>query len=383
MAVAAIFLLMVAALLQTPALFYMATTLLLLMVAAKIQVSYAVKGLKLRRIAPATATVGENVSIRFQVSSTKRLRGPMLVVEEAYADPTWMDGVQPAPAFSPPVHGSAEVSYSFRPRRRGRFQSEGVNLYAADTLGIAWKRRTFGTEDQALLVLPRPEAVPIDLRRVAGWGMSDAESGASEGSGIEPRGIRDYAPGDSLRHIHWRTSARLGRLQVKQFETGQLAEAVLVLDTRSQILVGMDPVLEQAIRNVAYVAQELIRTGTSVRLIGQGISGPGSEPGRGMRHYLTILETLAGVQATRGEDIGACTLRALPNVPSHSIVYWFTADAQGAQGAASAVRARSCHPHVYLYTRRAEDEVRASARAALIRTGVDIIDVQPRGREAA
>lgn len=370
--ISSVFLLMVAALVQAASLFYMATVLLLLMIAARVQVAYALRGLGLRRIAPATTTVGDSVDVRFQISSNKSLRGPLLLLEEAYEDATWMGDVKPPPAFSPPPQGSVEIAYSFVPQRRGRYAPKAICLHAGDSLGIAWRQRSFTPSDEPLLVLPRPEPVPVDLHRVSGWGMAEAETGQSDGAGIDPRGVRDYGPGDSLRYIHWRTSARQRKLQVKQFETGQMAEVVLILDTRLPTLATADPALERAIRNLAFVARELTRIGTSVRLVGQGIEGRATEPGRGMRHYNAILETLACVLPTRERNVALYSMDMAANLPTHAAVYWFTADTTDLAAAVRLFRARSCDPQLYLYHR---DDVEVAA-SGLARWGVNVVDVR-------
>jgi uncharacterized protein (DUF58 family) len=43
-------------------------------------------------------------------------------------------------------------------------------------------------------------------------------------------GVRDYAPGDSLNRIHWRSTARRGRLISKEFELDPMADTWLMLD---------------------------------------------------------------------------------------------------------------------------------------------------------
>jgi uncharacterized protein (DUF58 family) len=43
-------------------------------------------------------------------------------------------------------------------------------------------------------------------------------------------GTRDYAAGDSPRHMHWKASARLGRLQVKTFDPSAVLDVLIALD---------------------------------------------------------------------------------------------------------------------------------------------------------
>jgi uncharacterized protein (DUF58 family) len=349
---AAIFLLMVAAVVQATPLFVMAGSLILILIVGRVQAELALRWVKLKRIAPAAVGVGEHVAIRYRVTSEGRARTPLMTVDEAYDDDSWMKNVTLAPPFSPPPAGSMDVEGGFTPTRRGCYVPSRVTLQAGDTLGVCVRERSFPAAKEPLLVLPQPDPVPLDLTSLAGWGLSEAESGQTEGGGIDPRGVREYLPGDSLRHIHWRSSARMNRLQVRQFEAGNMADATLILDTclprRAE---QPDPVLERAIRNVAFVARELLRAGTTVRLLGQGLHGAATQPKRGMRHYQTILEGLAAVEATHDTDVAAYTQRVMLDIPSHSTVFWFTADPAGLPAIARELLRRSCVPNLYLYRR--------------------------------
>ena len=44
--------------------------------------------------------------------------------------------------------------------------------------------------------------------------------------------LRDYAPGDDLRHVHWRSTARRGHLMMRQNETRRRTPVLVMLDVR-------------------------------------------------------------------------------------------------------------------------------------------------------
>ena len=76
------------------------------------------------------------------------------------------------------------------------------------------------------------------LPAAAGWGISEAESGQTRGAGLEPRGVRAYSAGDSLRHVHWRSSAKTGQLLVKEFEAGTHAAAAFLIQRKDGTEIG-------------------------------------------------------------------------------------------------------------------------------------------------
>jgi uncharacterized protein (DUF58 family) len=85
-------------------------------------------------------------------------------------------------------------------------------------------------------------------------------------------GVRDYAPGDRLRDIHWRASARLGTLQVKKFEPSQPLQVALFLDLDEAAydFRTRERASELAIVVAASVAADVIRQRQAIGLITNG-----------------------------------------------------------------------------------------------------------------
>ena len=76
---------------------------------------------------------------------------------------------------------------------------------------------------------------PLPLRRVffeeaAAPGWRGQETAQVRGSGTDFHGVREYQPGDELRHVHWRTTARTGTLSVAEYAQGASRDAVIALD---------------------------------------------------------------------------------------------------------------------------------------------------------
>jgi uncharacterized protein (DUF58 family) len=115
-------------------------------------------------------------------------------------------------------------------------------------------------------------------------------------------GIRDYSPGDSLRRIHWKASARHQQLQVKVFEPSTTLKAgvFLAVDSFQNSGVWNETGLELGISTVASLANYLIEKNSQVglwantRLADSGESARIS-PGSGVTQLMQILETLAKV----------------------------------------------------------------------------------------
>lgn len=264
--ISAAFMAVVAIMLNSPSLFFMSTALVVTMGASRLQAWFAVRELRFDRVAPDSVRVGDLVTVEITVWSERRLRRPLVTVIDnldprlPVADRTVSLPV--APAFDEPI----ETQYQFRPMRRGRYRWSGVTVEGTDALGIITRYREYSTTTAEMTVLPRPMPVSIDLPTFAGWGISEAESGQTRGAGIEPRGIRPYVSGDSLRHVHWRSTARTGNLLVKEFEAGTHAAAAFLFQLTKGSDIGgpIHTTLEAMCGHTAYLAEQFLREGVNV-----------------------------------------------------------------------------------------------------------------------
>jgi uncharacterized protein (DUF58 family) len=83
------------------------------------------------------------------------------------------------------------------------------------------------------------------------------------------RGLRPYQPGDPQRSVHWKATARHGRLMVREAEGTGIVVVRLVLD-----LARPGPAAEEAVARLAFVAEEALRRHWLVRLVTVERVGP-------------------------------------------------------------------------------------------------------------
>jgi uncharacterized protein (DUF58 family) len=129
--------------------------------------------------------------------------------------------------------------------------------------------------------------------------MSGVEAVSKAGGSEEFFGTREYRQGDSLRYIHWPSTARHSQMIVKEFEIRAATEVTLLLDLHkdSDIGAGKETTLEYAVKIAASIAQYALQRGHAVQLACYGKREhviPGS---RGLNHLAALLEELARVQA--------------------------------------------------------------------------------------
>lgn len=124
------------------------------------------------------------------------------------------------------------------------------------------------------------------------------------GHGHEPWTVREYAPGDPRKRVHWRASARRGRLMVRVDTRVGAGDATLYIDSSRRFNrgFGREATLEQSVRLVAATAAHLLRTRTRVEL--KTVAPELCVPlGLGESHLAAILEALVDVRPVDDHDL--------------------------------------------------------------------------------
>jgi uncharacterized protein (DUF58 family) len=205
----------------------------------------------------------------------------------------------------PPVAPGEEtrVQMELTPLRRGILRFKSLVVGRADPLGL-FRALIRLPLPQSMLVLPRryplpPLAMPGSIKYQEG-GVAMA---SSVGQSDEFVSLRDYRHGDPLRHIHWRTWARLGRPVVKEFEDEFFVRHALVLDTFTKD--GHSPVFEEAVSVAASFACTLQTQESLLDLLFVGPESYCFTTGRGLAHTDQMLEILAAVTACRNKPFNS------------------------------------------------------------------------------
>lgn len=81
--------------------------------------------------------------------------------------------------------------------------------------------------------------------------------------------LRPYVPGDDRRYVHWRTSARIGQLMVRQFQETRRSQLTIVLVSRGDLYASEDE-FELAVSVTASIAAQVIRDGTQMNVVSEG-----------------------------------------------------------------------------------------------------------------
>jgi uncharacterized protein (DUF58 family) len=206
--------------------------------------------------------------------------------------------------FSVKAGGSIEVRNRVRFDRRGLFNAGSFDVAALDPLGVFTFTRTISSTDEAV-VYPMPRHIAsLELRGTEKLGWNESPVFTRHGDGVDASGVRGYLPGDPLRRIHWRQTARTGMLSVIEYDETQSINVKIVLDTFELGVVGAEPntSLEYAVRTAATLARDSIQKSAMVELVvanrsSHGVARPwnGLIGERGDSRLYSVLEALARV----------------------------------------------------------------------------------------
>lgn len=189
-------------------------------------------------------------------------------------------------------------AYRVPTSRRGIFAIGPLRVGVTDPLGLV-RRIVQSDAEETVTVYPRIESVaslPLTVGRDLVGGAANDFSRAR--SGMEFHSLREYAVGDDLRHVHWRSTARTGELMIREHDVPWQTRATLLLDTRraGYTAAGFERVVEAA----ASVATALHQRRSILRLVTTG--GVDTGFGSGHDHYEAIMERLAVAEAAGPAD---------------------------------------------------------------------------------
>jgi uncharacterized protein (DUF58 family) len=136
-----------------------------------------------------------------------------------------------------------------------------------DQLGL-FRRAVRWTDSIELFVHP----VTTRLHPTAAGLVRDLEGQVTKkitNNDISFHALRAYVPGDDVRYVHWRTSARTGQLMVRQFEESRRSQLTIIHSSDERYYAG-DAEFELAVSVTASIGAQVIRDGTQISVVTEG-----------------------------------------------------------------------------------------------------------------
>lgn len=254
-------------------------------------------GIEVSRHARSVMTAGERGTVTLNVRNEGSLRQFFIVVRDRLPDGLESPENGEVLVADLPAEAEERLQYSLLARRRGVYCIGPPVLEGSDYLGLyKFTRRT--SEAAELLVYPRPIPVPNLWPRSLRGRTPHKSRRRIVGPSTEFYGIRDYYPGDDLRRVDWKTSAKRDKLSVIETEQTDSMEAVVLLDLTAQTHAGTgdQSTIEYAATLAASLASEALSRGCNVGLIVHGATDRSVPVSPGPRQQILLFEALARAQ---------------------------------------------------------------------------------------
>jgi uncharacterized protein (DUF58 family) len=180
---------------------------------------------------------GETSRVTLNIANASRLFGASRVARDRIQP----GGSVPVPLVRLRPGRVTSVSYLVPTARRGVIEVGPLDISRRDPLGLVGVVRSYGGATK-VWVRPRVHpiaAVPVGLSRSMDGRVDKVPHGS-----ITFAALREYVIGDDLRHVHWRTSARVGELMVREHVDTSLPRVVLLLDDRERAHTTLLPTVD-------------------------------------------------------------------------------------------------------------------------------------------
>jgi uncharacterized protein (DUF58 family) len=287
-------------------------------------VAVTLAGLEVRRKTPHAICAGDLLVVNVEVTNKRKKTGSFaLVVEERVerVGKTRQRGQARSNVYFPhlPAGQTRTGTYRGRLAQRGRYQLGPLKVSTRFPFGLVRRTMTVGQID-TLYVFPR-------LGRLArGWRIAQRHQdfeGAQRRQRRPSRvsgdlfGVRPWMHGDSLRWVHWRSSARHDMLVIRQFEEHRNPDVAVLVDLWQPRQPSRDDLnnVELAVSFAATVVTEVCRKGGGNLQL--GVTGGQSEHVAGPVSVALLneaMEQLAVADASEEDRLPALLDRVLPTV---------------------------------------------------------------------
>jgi uncharacterized protein (DUF58 family) len=274
------------------ALYPIALGLVLAVAAAALWVRFLAKPMTLNRIlSEGEHLAGDDIPVRLEMDVEGRMPSGALVVRERIARLGAVETVMVN------RRGRLRGGYRLEGVPRGRYAVESVDAVLEDPFGL----------ERVEIKLPAGESLLVYPRLVDLDGLfSDSGARALEGrrlllrrpTGFDLHSVRAYEQGESLRRVHWPSTAKRGQLMVKELEDAPRDETAVLLDADAGAVAGVAPAssFELQVRAAGSLLKSHASRGRRAALIVNSASRPYQRVHSFDGDWLRAFELLAAVE---------------------------------------------------------------------------------------
>ncbi len=206
-----------------------AVGIVLLILAAVLPIK-SLQALSIEHLPIAPITQGEDLQILVRLHN--RSNQPQRLLQVFNHIPARLGDIKPLAIEQVPAQGSHTATFTCVPPQRGLYRWDKLELRSGQPLGLFWCRRMRQSPVQVAVYPAHLRLTHCPLLDHWQQQVSQRTATATDRPQISTMGttrsLRPYRTGDPLRLIHWRSSARYDRFQVRELEIAQQAHTITI-----------------------------------------------------------------------------------------------------------------------------------------------------------
>ncbi len=298
---------------------------------AVLAASFAMSILSIRKIdiwrSPGSdCCAGDRIILPVTVRNMGKLTRQAFVIREKLL---FSDNPLGSVAVEPLMPGETRlIKREFNAVRRGTYKLEKLYIIGGDPAGLFRRVKSFRIKEEITVY---PEIFPVSWMPIFRKNTIQASTSGKpigvSGLGEDFFGVREYRSSDSMRFIHWKATARLKKLMVREFESHSTVTLCIVLDSEKR-RTGLNPLtnnFEYLVKTAATICNYVC--GMYCRIMFISSDGRSGETvilrgtGTGLRRE--ILDMLSTIQ-TSSVSLDHLMETAESAAPPNSILYCLT-----------------------------------------------------------
>jgi uncharacterized protein (DUF58 family) len=313
----------------------------------------------------------DEIEITFMIENRKPLPVPwfevneyvprgLLIEGENVLEQAYLGGADMKATTSLGAYERVKVRRKITALARGSYRLGKTRLRSGDLFGLYPATGTLEHTPWSIFVYPTIKTIPgfsLPAKRPIGDSMSRERLWDDPS---RPAGVREYRPGDPIKRIDWKTTARRGEMFVRQFDPSVSEHAVIFANSTTTIVPWegyRSDVLEGTMDAAASIAKHALDLDYKVGLVTNGVSSLAAShavvpPGSGDSQLTMLLESLAMVHPIGPrslEDHARSRSGAIP--PAATIIYIGGIYNEQTMNYFAGLR-RSGHPVIIVHTGR-------------------------------
>jgi len=241
------------------------------------------------------ALEGDEIGVRIDLDSVRGLT-EVEVKLEVPSGLRVVEGENPV-ALRVPPNRPASVVLKLRSEHWGAYVVGEVAIRARDVFGLFVHEEELELP-RPLKVYPRAETLRNLIRPLETQVFSGNQVARVKGEGIEFADLRPFTPGDRIRRINWRASARRGELWVNEHHPERNADVVVFLDSFTEARRGPESSLDQSVRAAAGLLAGYVGLRDRVGFVGFGGIVRWLRPASGMNQLYRVVDALLDTEIT-------------------------------------------------------------------------------------